>query len=176
MQPIEVVPYLPSQRHPVALRWRLIYGAGFVFCLLIVGFSLFVFAYVYLSPLPAPPALALYYFILPAHLCLIPLTVMQLQTHMVTSAAGLEYHGAFGFVWACAWEDIERIGLIGPLARWGLGPECLVLRRAPNINYPWLCWFFPIYRQQALALFEFGAWRYLALGQEIRRYAPHLFQ
>lgn len=123
------------------------------------------------------------------------------RTSLITSPEGIEYQG-FGFRVFSRWEDIERLDVISP-GQYSLAPnhvaaakmirekaplfvklekqvpenhmECLVLRTP--LRYEKRRWARGLIRSetQYIPLSEFPWWRYGALGQDIQRSAPHLF-
>ncbi|MBN2149296.1 MAG: hypothetical protein JW726_18050 [Anaerolineales bacterium] len=120
------------------------------------------------------------------------------QTRLVTSPEGIEYQG-FGFRVLARWENIERVAVIlrsqyalepdkttqriyDKISRFALLEgqypenhlECLVLRQP--VCYDKKPWARRLIRNQTqyIPLSEFPRWRDSGLGEDIRRYAPHV--
>lgn len=115
---------------------------------------------------------------------IIPLGLLLLMTKYVTTLAdsvrivvsrdGIEYHGGL-YIISTSWDNVVRIGQI-PSA-FGM-TEGLVLREPAMHASNWLCWLVRMNRiDHVIPLASFmWWWRDTELGDDIRRYAPHLFE
>ncbi|HVF99089.1 MAG TPA: hypothetical protein VND68_04570 [Chloroflexia bacterium] len=96
----------------------------------------------------------------------------QATVYLVTSPEGVEYHTG-GKVLGAAWSEIRSLGMIPAKPHYPV--EGLIVRSkvAPPAHVPvqreqgWFIWYIPLQ--------PFGwYWKESGLGDEIRRYAPHL--
>ncbi|HEY3290056.1 MAG TPA: hypothetical protein VGK87_08020 [Anaerolineae bacterium] len=91
------------------------------------------------------------------------------RTRIVTSARGVEFH-QFGFHAVTPWSNIVRIGL--PPAASGT-TEAIYLQRPCLQEFEFFAaWKLPL---NLIPLYQFDYSPDSELGQELRRYKPHLF-
>jgi hypothetical protein len=96
------------------------------------------------------------------------LLLWQLRdTHILVSPDGITYTSP-SMALKCAWYNLERIRENGQY-------NSLVLRKPVELKCAWWSRLFSRQAVQEIPLSWFPGWQGKELGQEIKRYAPHLF-
>jgi hypothetical protein len=94
-------------------------------------------------------------------------------TRLVLSPEQLEFYSP-GLTLVTSWDNLQHIGSMSILL--GLAKyDSLVLRAATT---PKVAWWFKLLRkcpEQEIPMSMFSNWRVSEIGQEIKKYAPHLF-
>jgi hypothetical protein len=94
-------------------------------------------------------------------------------TRLVLSPERLEFYSP-GLVLTTSWDNLERIGSVSTLLG-SAKSDNLVLRAAAIQKTAWWFKLLRKHPEHVIPMSMFSNWRGSEIGQEIKRYAPHLF-
>ena len=94
-------------------------------------------------------------------------------TQLVLSPAQLEFYSP-GLALVTSWDNLERIGKQS-IFFGAVKYDSLVLQRASTQTTAWWLKFLRKQPERRIPMSMFSNWRVSEIGQEIKKYAPHLF-